>query len=250
MTNLRWMLIVCFFAAFGAGLTTGLLWERAQNTQVAVSASTPDVEQPKPIIPVGVDTTKDPVKDPAPQAPKPPVPNGTQGTRNPGPPMFDNFLLRDLKLTKEQNDQMKEIWGEVMRSTSKNSRDERDRVRREKEEAIHALFNNEMQRDLYLRILSDTEKKYEDLNKENQTIQENAVAKTRAILTPEQQAKYDELRKKSSQQWHRGGWGGGGSRPDGKGPDGGHGRGDGRRGPEKPQGERPPAAPPAPPAGQ
>lgn len=240
MTKLRLMISVCFFAAFGAGLLAGIVWERS-NVVATNEGNNPreltDKIIPAPVnslngqqpIPPNPDFQKPVVSDPN-QTPKPPV----LPRRQDGPPMFDNgFWLRDLKLTTEQNEKMGKIWGNVMTVSRELRGSRRDQVRKEKEDAIDALFTNEKQREDYYKILADAEKKYDDLNKENQSIQDSAVAATRELLTEDQRKKYDELRKKRDQQWHRGP--GPGPRPDGKGPSG-H---DGREG-HRPGGDKPP----------
>lgn len=213
MSKLRLIVIVCFIAAFGAGLTAGRLWERQVLTGATVpggTAATPPVVDNTNQIPVV------PKVDPTVVAP-PVVPNPNSNPNPslgppPGPPSGGGGgqdWLAELKLSKEQKDKMRQIWSEVMRNNFALRHDKHDAVRKEKEEAIVALFTSD-QRVAYENVLKQTESKYAQLAAENRALQETAVAKTREILTPEQRVKYDELRKKREQEHH-------GGRPEGRG---------------------------------
>ena len=216
MSKLRLIVMICFFAAFGAGLTAGRLWERqvlaGANAPGGTVVTPPVVENTNqiPVVPK-VDST---VVTPSIAVNPNPIPNPNPSF---GPPPGQPFgtgadWLAELKLSKDQKDKMRQIWSEVMHNSWALRHERHDAVHNEKDEAILALFTSD-QRVAYDVILKQTESKYAQLETESRALQETAVAKTREILTPEQRVKYDELRKKREQEHHFGG----GGRPDGRG---------------------------------
>jgi Spy/CpxP family protein refolding chaperone len=159
------------------------------------------------------------------EGPKP----GPGGPGGPGPGGRGDrgsFLARELQLTEEQRKQMDEIWSETARRGGpRDGYDQRQQLRRQRDEAIVALIPAERRAD-YDRILTEHTAANEALEAQWKQRFQQAVERTRAILTPPQQEKYDSLLKRQ-------GW-------DGRDRD----RGDrGERG-------RPPPPPPGPPSTQ
>ncbi|HEX8520746.1 MAG TPA: Spy/CpxP family protein refolding chaperone [Tepidisphaeraceae bacterium] len=118
------------------------------------------------------------------------APTTAPTTRPRGGP--EGFLARELNLTPQQQEQMRQIWSEFApgRSGREGAEDPRRQFRKERDEALISLIPVE-KKDQYEAI----QKKYSDQNAamENQRRDrfDNAVNKTKAILTPEQREKYD-----------------------------------------------------------
>jgi len=109
-------------------------------------------------------------------------------------PGFGHGLTRDLNLTGAQKEQMKEIWSAVMsREGRKAAWARRLALKQKRDEAIEALLTDE-QRVRYDAILAEHDRAMEDMHQEGRRRIEEAVERTRAILTPEQAKKYDEIR--------------------------------------------------------
>ena len=145
------------------------------------------------------------------------------GHRPPG----RSFLAAELNLTSEQREQMHNIWSEVMGEGGRRQWEQRRLLGQERDQAIAALMTPE-QKPQYDKILQDYARKVEELSQERKKAFDQAVERTKQILTPEQAAKYEELLKKAPD---RGGFGG----PPGAPPWGD--RGPPRHGPQEPPGK-------------
>jgi len=120
--------------------------------------------------------------------------------RPPGP----SFLAAELNLTNEQREQMHNIWTEVMGDGGRRQGDQRRVLGQERDQAIAALMAPE-QKPQYEKILQDYTRKVDELSQERKKAFDQAVERTKQILTPDQAAKYEELLKKMPE---RGGPGG------------------------------------------
>ena len=154
------MVVIGFLVAFAAGLAVGFELRRTSRADVV----TP-VEQP-------VRTTG---------------PSTTRGSRTPG-----GWFASELKLDAEQRKKMDAIWSDVARGGREEMDKERDALRKKRDEAILALVG------------ADNKAKYDDIQKQYRDDQqamerkmrgrfEKAVEETKAILTPEQREKYEQL---------------------------------------------------------
>jgi Spy/CpxP family protein refolding chaperone len=149
-----------------------------------------------------------------PQAPVNSVPSTTypsnfQGRR--GDRDRDGFLARELGLTPEQRDQMKEIWSSVATRGRREQDELRRQYRDERDEAIAALIHTtDLQ--AYDAILKQHQAKLAAMDQEFSSAWEAAVERTKGILTPEQRTKYEEFVKRN-QRWEGGPRGGRGGPP-------------------------------------
>jgi Spy/CpxP family protein refolding chaperone len=144
----------------------------------------------------------------------PTMPPGPRPDRGPG-----GWLTRELKLNPDQQEQMRQIWSEVAHRGGREQDERRAQLRRERDEAIAALIHPE---DLgaYDQVLKHYSDQLAVLDKEWRDAFDAAVKKTESILTAEQLAKYQELRKQRQPPWEggrRGGPGGPGGPPTGPG---------------------------------
>jgi Spy/CpxP family protein refolding chaperone len=148
-----------------------------------------------------------------PPAPPSVVPTSTSPTM-PGPRRDhdrDGFLARELNLTPEQREQMKEIWSSVA-SRGRREQDElRRQYRDERDEAIANLIHTEDLR-AYDAILKQFQSKLAAMDQEFSSAWDAAVERTKGILTSEQRTKYEEFLKRN-QRWEGGLRGGRGGPP-------------------------------------
>lgn len=155
---------------------------------------------------------------------------GTQRASAPPPPATRphggpaGWLAAQLKLTPEQQQQLNKIWSEIAHRGGREQDERRRQLRRERDDAITALIRSE-DRAAYDDILKNYDQQKSALDREWRAGFERAVEETMKILTPEQRARYEEIRKQR-QQWERGPGGSSASpgRP-GVGDSGGPGRG-------------------------
>ena len=115
-------------------------------------------------------------------------------------------LAAELDLTSEQEEKMKAIWSDVMKGGDRaRGTEQRREASRRRDEAVAALLTA-AQKPAYEKILQDYQQQREEYERQRREVIEAAIARTKAILTPAQAAKYDELREK------RGSWRGSGPR--------------------------------------
>ena len=127
-----------------------------------------------------------------------------QATVQPVQGQRPSWLRTELNLTNEQNEQMKAIW-ENLHNSGRSYEDRRHRLRDERDESIAALLAPSVMGD-YDRILADYSNKLTALGQERDKAFQEAVEKTKKILTPDQRTKYEEFLKRREPD--RGGRGG------------------------------------------
>jgi Spy/CpxP family protein refolding chaperone len=185
----KFVVILGFLVSFAAGLIVG-----ASRTRTA----------PPPTVAVPPTT----------------LPAATQPTTRPS---RHSFFVRELNLTPEQQEQLKQIWSETADRARKEHEERRRQLRRERDEAIDELLEKEDAKGRYTRIHQRYEEKSRELEREMRAGFERAVERTNAMLTPEQREKYAEILRR--QRWDR----------DGRDGDrDGRGGGPGRRGDDRP----------------
>ena len=108
-------------------------------------------------------------------------------------PVHRSRLASELCLTSQQQEQMGAIWSEVMPPRpGPGGGSERSLPREERDDAILALLT-EQQRPEYDSILENYQRRMEELSANRRKAFDEAVQKTKQILTPEQAKKYDEM---------------------------------------------------------
>lgn len=135
--------------------------------------------------------------------------------RHPDRPDRRSWLSDELNLSPEQREQMREIWSEATDAMRSLHRERRRELRRERDEAIAALLSEEQAAE-YARIENEYEEKVNALERERRAAFEEAVSRTREILTETQREKYDEMMSKrpSGRRGRNGGRGRAPSRSD------------------------------------
>lgn len=130
----------------------------------------------------------------APQAPQ----AGGDGDR---PRDRGSWLVEQLSLTPDQQQQMKAIWDEAAKSGHRQQRDQRRRMKETLDAEIAALIREE-DRPRYEQLRADYDAKIAAMEAEWKRAFQNAVERTKAILTPEQREKYESIL--ARQQWDGG----------------------------------------------
>ena len=127
------------------------------------------------------------------------VSTGLLWTRMSAKPRGRSWITRELDLTVEQREQMREIWSGVMGARRQQQREQRRAIREEREVAIQNLFSEE-QKAQYEEAMRLYEEKSAALDAERNAAFDRAVEQTKAILTERQRTKYEELLKRYFQE--------------------------------------------------
>ena len=117
-------------------------------------------------------------------------------------------LANKLKLSDEQQAEMKKIWtetGAAMRELSRQQADRRAALSQHRDQALQDLLTPE-QRQKYELIGQEYARGMEALSQEREKLLRDSQAKTRQILTPDQVAGYDEWVKQHEPGTGEGGW--------------------------------------------
>ena len=115
------------------------------------------------------------------------------GPGGPGQGGRGSFIANQLNLNADQQAKMKAIWENVgHRGPPNDGRAKRGNIRREQEDAVAKLIQPS-DKPAYDKIVADTQFKLDAIDAEGRKQFQQAVEKTKAILTPEQLKKYDVL---------------------------------------------------------
>jgi len=128
---------------------------------------------------------------------------GALFTQRRKPPAHGSWLTTELKLNKEQREQMRTVWSDVMESMGQEHGAQRAQLQAKRDEAIRALFDEE-QLKRYEDILRQHREGLNRLSQERRALFEQADERTKEILTPKQRARYEELLKKRGGPGRRG----------------------------------------------
>lgn len=100
-------------------------------------------------------------------------------------------LVEALGLTPDQCNQMRSIW-EAVRTEIRTDYDRAQSLERQRDDALLALLNDE-QKTRFEQISKDFAGKFTELTQSRDQAFRDAVARTKALLDPQQQKKYDEI---------------------------------------------------------
>jgi Spy/CpxP family protein refolding chaperone len=135
-----------------------------------------------------------------------------------------SWLARELNLDAAKGEEVKRIWSEAMKSSSREQDEARRRaLRKERDDAIAAMIRPD-DKTAYETVMHVYNDRNNEISRERAAAFDDAVERTKAILTPEQRAKYDELLKKREQE---------------RGNNSGHGRWTGDRATTRPASDKP-----------
>jgi len=115
-------------------------------------------------------------------------PGGPHG--GPGGP--GGYIASQLGLTADQQAKMKDIWQNTFRRSGPENHAKRDELRHQQEQSIAALIRPE-DKPAYDKILADTKSKMDAMDADGKKAFDEAVSKTKQILTPDQLKKYEQI---------------------------------------------------------
>ena len=187
------VVILGFLVSFAAGLAVGARadWSRwtGNGTQPQSEATLGPAPEPRDddvhTRPVGDDNRRPPHGPPHRGKGRP----GRGGPdRGPG-----GWLAAELGLSREQHRQLDEIWSALAdRGRRRDHEGQRHRFRAERDEAVAALIAPERW-DEYQQIIEDFAERNAALDRAFRGEFDQAVERTKQILSPEQRAKYEKL---------------------------------------------------------
>ncbi|HVT89087.1 MAG TPA: Spy/CpxP family protein refolding chaperone [Tepidisphaeraceae bacterium] len=102
-------------------------------------------------------------------------------------------LTVELQLTPDQRDQMRDIW-ETVRSSVRNVFDDAQRLEKQRDDAMIALLNDE-QKARFEKLSQTYADRFNQLTQKRDQTFQDAVERTRKLLTEEQRVKYEAILK-------------------------------------------------------
>lgn len=120
---------------------------------------------------------------------------GLAWPRRHGRPPRGSLIANELGLTAEQREHMRQIWSGAMDALRGQHSKQRRELREQRDAAIVGLLTQE-QKVRYDRIRSEYEAEMEAIGKAREAAFEDAVERTKQILTEPQRKKYEEMLKK------------------------------------------------------
>jgi Spy/CpxP family protein refolding chaperone len=163
--------ILGFLVSFAAGLTVG--WRAMPH--LAASHSTDEV---KP--------SRSGEKNGQPRGPR-------DGLDDRGP---TGWLTAVLKLSPEQQEQMKQIWSRAAHEGRREREERRQALKRDRDESVTQLMADSGRKADFDRIIESYTKGLTDLDEEWKAKFQQSVERTKAILTDEQRTKYEDILKR------------------------------------------------------
>ena len=117
------------------------------------------------------------------------------------------WMAAELNLTPQQEEQMKQIWSDAARGGGRGEHEDRRRqFRRERDEAIAQLIRPE-DKSRYDEVMKNYSAQTDAMDAEMRKNFEDAVRRTKELLTPEQRTKYEDMLKRRSRDYGRDGGG-------------------------------------------
>jgi Spy/CpxP family protein refolding chaperone len=103
-----------------------------------------------------------------------------------------SWLSDQLKLSPQQGDQIRAIWQKVMSEQGRANSERRRALEKERDGVVLGLLTTE-QREEFDRLTRQYEAQLSDLGRERDRLRQEAIEKTRQVLTEEQRKKYEAL---------------------------------------------------------
>jgi Spy/CpxP family protein refolding chaperone len=133
------------------------------------------------------------------------------GDRDPG-----GWLTEVLKLTPEQQEQLKAIWSETAHEGRREREERRQALKKDRDDLIAKLMVESGKKDEFDWIYARYNQRVEDFDAEWRGKFQAAVERTKAILGPEQRTKYEEILSRHAPPSNGGASGGGNDRSPGR----------------------------------
>jgi len=120
-------------------------------------------------------------------------------------------LVEELGLTPDQRDQMRQIW-EGVRAKVHQTFEDAQQLQKQRDDTLVSLLTDE-QKAKFQKISKDYAKRYDQLARTRELTFNQAVERTKALLSEQQKRKYEEILKSRVQSAGPGGLGPPISRP-------------------------------------
>ena len=117
---------------------------------------------------------------------------GVAFTRLTAGPQHGSWLEHELSLTPAQREQMHKIWSQVISLSAPQEHEQRQALQKERDEAIRGLLSNG-QKAKYEEVMQKYTQKLAALEDGRKKAFEEAVERTKQILTDSQRTKYLQL---------------------------------------------------------
>ncbi|MEI7836308.1 MAG: Spy/CpxP family protein refolding chaperone [Planctomycetota bacterium] len=114
-----------------------------------------------------------------------------------------SWLMDQLDLSESQRGQMREIWSKAGEGSGKSYWDRRRALGEARDKAVGDMVSPE-QKERFEAIMKDYADKLKELSDQRKKEYDQAVERTKQILTPEQGPKYDELMKRQRERGYGG----------------------------------------------
>jgi Spy/CpxP family protein refolding chaperone len=103
-----------------------------------------------------------------------------------------SWLSEQLGLTSAQSEQIRNIWQQGMSEQGRANSERRRALEKERDGAVLGLLTSE-QREEYDRLMKQYEGQLSELGRERDRLRQEAIEKTKQVLTEAQRKKYEEL---------------------------------------------------------
>lgn len=104
----------------------------------------------------------------------------------------ESWLAAQLDLSQSQQEQIRQVWAEVMSGQGRSHRELRERLQQERDAAIRGLLDTE-QSERYDAIIAEYDGKTAELKLQKDAAIQSAVQRTKQLLSPAQRQRYEEL---------------------------------------------------------
>jgi len=112
-----------------------------------------------------------------------------------------SLLARTLELTPQQQERMAQIWSGVRAPSPRQRREQLLVLQKERDEAIRGLLSDE-QKLGFDQVMQTYADKSAALDRESEKAFDEAVARTKQMLTESQRDKYEQFLKSRPRPWH------------------------------------------------
>ena len=111
-----------------------------------------------------------------------------------------SWLVAELNLTADQQKQLNDIWSDAFHRGGHENDDRRREIRKQRDDAVAGLIHLE-DKPAFDQIMKNYSDQMSDLEQQWHGSFENAIERTKQILTDSQRAKYEEILARN--QWDR-----------------------------------------------
>ena len=117
-----------------------------------------------------------------------------QAAGKPAEAQRSSWLSDQLNLTPAQGEQIRTIWQQVMSEQGRANSERRRALEKERDGALLGLLTDE-QREEYDRLMKQYEAQMAELGRERDRLRQDAIERTKQVLTEVQRKKYEGLLK-------------------------------------------------------